>query len=72
MEELQNWQHPYFGSRSVKSWKVDGKYLEITDVRDINHGLYFVEIEDELGGLVDIYSNTDLNKCINYINKRFK
>ena len=72
MKELQNWQHPFFGSRSVKSWEVNGKYLEITDVRDIFHGLYFVSIENEYGGLDDIYSNTDLNKCINYINKRFK
>lgn len=72
MKELQNWQHPFFGSRSVKSWEVNGKYLEITDVRDIFHDLYFVSIENGYGGLDDIYSNTDLNKCINYINKRFK
>lgn len=72
MKELQNWQHTYFDTRSVKSWEVNGKYLQITDVRDIDHGLYWVEIQNECGALDSIYCNTNLSKCVEYVYRRFK
>lgn len=71
MRELQNWSHPYFGCRSVISWDNNGKFIQIIDIRDIEHGLYSVEVEDGCGGLESIYASPDLSKCVGFVQRHF-
>jgi hypothetical protein len=65
MKELTN--HTFMDWRTVKAWETTkGGYVQVYDVRELNHGRYSVEVFDNRGGMESIYGNRNIDKCIAY------
>ena len=65
MKEVNN--HPFMDYRTVKAYETaNGGYVQVYDVRELNHGRYSVEKFDGRGGMETIYGSRNLDKCIAY------